>query len=196
MGILKKLYNWVLSWANSPYGTWALFWLAFFESSFFPIPPDILLIALSVSIPYKSFFYAFICSLGSILGGIFGYFLGLMFMDVVGFPILELYGILDKYQYVQELYNKYDALAIGIAGFSPLPYKLFTISAGACKVNFIIFLLASALSRSARFFLVGTLIYLGGASIKIFIDKYFNLLSFIFVILLISGFIVFKFIFP
>lgn len=193
MGKLRKLYDWVLHWAETPYGSWALFLLAFAESSFFPVPPDVLLIALAVSIPSKAFRYALICSVGSVLGGIFGYVIGYQFMEIIGFGILNFYGLTEKYESVAEFYNRYNAWAVGIAGFTPIPYKVFTISAGAFKINFPVFLLASVVSRSARFFIVGGLIYIFGAQIRSFIDRYFNILAVIFALLLIGGFILIGF---
>ena len=189
MGKLRRLYDWVQHFAETPYGSWALFLLAFAESSFFPVPPDVLLIALAVTIPSKAFRYALICSVGSVLGGIFGYVIGYQFMEFIGFGILNFYGLTDKYESVAELYNRYNAWAVGIAGFTPIPYKVFTISAGAFKINFGVFLLASIVSRSARFFIVAGLIYVFGAQIRAFIEKYFNILAVIFVLLLIGGFI-------
>ena len=152
--MLSRLYGWVLHWAKTPYGTWALFILAFSESSFFPIPPDVLLIALSVVLPRKSLRYALVCSVGSILGGCFGYLIGWQFMATVGDAIIRFYGLIDKYEYIQQLYSLYDAWVVGIAGFTPIPYKVFTITAGAFRINFAVFLIASAVSRSARFFIV------------------------------------------
>ncbi len=190
--MLRKLYDWVLHWAETPYGSWALFILAFAESSFFPIPPDILLIALAISIPAKAFRYALICSAGSVLGGIAGYVIGYQFMDLIGFRILNFYGLMEKYDIISALYGRYNAWAVGIAGFTPVPYKVFTISAGAFKINFPVFLMASVVSRSARFFLVGWLIYKFGAKIRSFIDRYFNILAVVFTILLIGGFILIK----
>ena len=192
---IKKLYDWELSWAETKYGSWALFLNAFAESSFFPVPPDILLIALSVGKPKKSFFYSLICSIGSVLGGILGYIIGLKFMDIIGMKIIQYYGIIDKYDKVGELYRTYDAWAVGIAGFTPIPYKVFTIAAGAFHISFIVFIIASVVSRSARFFLVGGLIYVFGPKIKMYIDKYFNILAVAFVILLILGFILIKYLF-
>jgi membrane protein YqaA with SNARE-associated domain len=193
--MLRKLYDWVLHWAETPYGSWALFILAFAESSFFPVPPDVLLIALAISIPARAFRYALICSAGSVLGGMAGYIIGFEFMDLLGFRILNFYGLMDKYETISHLYERYNAWAVGIAGFTPIPYKVFTISAGAFKINFPIFLAASVVSRSARFFLVGWLIYKFGAEIRSFIDRYFNILCIVFVILLIGGFIMIKWIF-
>ncbi|MBU1054791.1 MAG: DedA family protein [Proteobacteria bacterium] len=191
--MLRRVYDWVLSWANTPYGPWALFILAFAESSFFPIPPDVLLIALAIAIPKKSFKYALVCSAGSILGGCFGYLVGWQFMEAIGGKIINFYGFADQFNYVRELFTKYDAWAIGVAGFTPIPYKVFTISAGAFNINFIVFFIASLISRSARFFLVGGLIYYFGPKIKDFIDKYFDALAVGFTVLLIAGFIVIKY---
>ncbi|HOP86393.1 MAG TPA: YqaA family protein [Syntrophorhabdaceae bacterium] len=193
--LIRRMYDWILHWAKTPYGTPALFILAFTESSFFPIPPDVLLIALCLSIPTRSFYYALICSIGSVLGGAFGYLIGLTFMDTIGMKILSIYGFQGQYQYVQQLYMKYDAWAVGIAGFTPIPYKVFTISAGAFKISFNVFMIASIISRSLRFFLVAGLIYIFGNPIKIFIDKYFNLLTIIFTLLLIGGFVIIKYFF-
>lgn len=185
---MKRLYDWVLSWAHTPYGSLALFVLAFAESSFFPIPPDVLLIALAISIPARSFRYALICSVGSLTGGMFGYLIGYMFMEGVGDRVIEIYHFRDNYEYIQELYKEYDAWAVGIAGFTPIPYKVFTITAGAFKIDFWVFAIASAISRGARFFIVGGIIYYYGESIKRFIDRYFNILSIAFVVILIAGF--------
>jgi membrane protein YqaA with SNARE-associated domain len=185
---LRRLYDWILHWADTPYGTPALFVLAFCESSFFPVPPDVLLIALSVGIPKKSFKYALICSAGSLLGGCFGYLIGWEFMGTFGDAIIQFYGLSEKYAYVQGLYARYDAWIIGVAGFTPIPYKVFTITAGAFKINFTIFLVASLISRSARFFLIGGLIYKFGGTIRQWIDRHFNLLTILFTVLLILGF--------
>ena len=192
--MLRKLYDWVLHWAETPYGSWALFLLAFCESSFFPIPPDVLLIALAVAIPKRSFRYAMICSAGSVLGGCLGYLIGWQFMAGIGERIIAFYGLTQKIDYIQSLYMAYDAWAIGIAGFTPIPYKVFTISAGAFHINFMVFVIASLVSRSARFFLVGGLIYIFGPKIQAFIDKYFNVLAVAFTVLLVAGFVVIKFV--
>ncbi len=190
--MFRKLYDWVLHWAETPYGSWALFLLAFSESSFFPIPPDVLLIALAVAVPRKAMRFALICSVGSVLGGCFGYLIGWQFMGSIGAKIVVFYGLDDKVDYIGNLYRNYDAWAIGIAGFTPIPYKVFTIAAGMFKINFAVFIVASFISRSARFFLVGGLIYLFGPRIQLFIEKYFNILAVAFTILLITGFVVIK----
>lgn len=190
--MLKRLYDWVLHWADTPYGGWALFLLAFSESSFFPIPPDVLLIALAVGKPEKSLKFAAICTAGSVLGGVLGYLIGWQFMATVGQKIVAFYGLTEKVGYIEILYNQYDAWAVGIAGFTPIPYKVFTIAAGAFKINFPVFLLASFGSRAARFFIVGALIYIFGPSIQAFIDKYFNILAIVFTVLLVGSFFLLK----
>ena len=190
--IIRRLYDWVLHWAHTPYGVWALFILAFAESSFFPIPPDVLLIALAISIPLKSFRFALICSIGSVLGGLFGYFIGYQLMDMVGIPIIKFYGIMDKYEMIRKSYEENNALIVFIAAFTPIPYKLITITAGAFQLNIFTFTLASIIGRSARFYIVAWLIHHYGESIKKFIDKYFNLLTVVFTVLLILGFVVVK----
>jgi membrane protein YqaA with SNARE-associated domain len=193
--MLRRIYDWVLGWAYTPHGTLALFLLAFAESSFFPIPPDVLLIALAVARHQRAFSYALVCSIGSVLGGCFGYLIGWQFMSSIGNRIVALYDFSDKWEIIRGLYTQYDAWAVGIAGFTPIPYKVFTISAGAFEINFAVFLIASAVSRSARFFLVGGLLYLFGPGIRAFIDRYFNLLAISFTVLLVGGFALIRFAF-
>ena len=192
---MKRLYDWVVSWAYSPYGSWALFILAFTESSFFPIPPDVLLIALAVGRPKASLRFALICSAGSVMGACLGYLIGWQFMTTLGERIVDLYGLQDKIDYIGTLYNRYDAWAVGIAGFTPIPYKVFTITAGMFRINFAVFVVASIVSRSARFFLIGGLIYLFGSRIQAFIERYFNLIAILFCVLLLGGFILLKLLF-
>ena len=183
-GWLKDLTVWVIHWAQTPYGGLALFALAFCESSFFPIPPDALLIALCMANPAGSFWYAAICSLGSVLGGILGYGLG----RFGGRPLLERWVSAERVQLVQRYYQRWDVWAVAVAGFTPIPYKVFTISAGAFLLNLIRFVIASLVSRSARFFLVAGLFFFFGPAINKFILRYFNILSIVFVVLLILGF--------
>jgi len=190
--MLRRLYDWVIHWAETPYASWALFLLSFAEASFFPIPPDVLLIALAVAKPPKAFKYAFICSVGSLLGGCLGYLIGYGFMAGVGQKIVDLYGFSDKVAQIQHLYQRYDAWAVGIAGFTPIPYKVFTIAAGMFKINFTVFVLASLVSRSARFFLVGGLIFKFGPNIQSAIDRYFDKLALAFVVLFVLGFALVK----
>jgi membrane protein YqaA with SNARE-associated domain len=191
-GPFKRLYDRCMTWISGPYGIWVLFVIAFVESSFFPIPPDVFLIAMCIAAPTRAFKYAAVCAMGSAAGGAFGYGLGFWFMDSVGQQIIAWYGLADKYHQVQELYRTYDIWAVGAAGFTPLPYKLFTITAGAFHLNFPTFFIVSLLSRAARFFLVAAFIWKFGKPVQRYIDKYFNILSIIFMILLVGGFILIK----
>ncbi len=190
---LFDLKAWVENFATKPYAGLALFLVAFTESSFFPIPPDVLLIAIALLRPELSFRYALICSVGSVLGGMFGYLIGFQFYELIGRKIIEFYHLQEEYNLVKILYDRNAFTAIAIAGFTPIPYKVFTIAAGAFQINFSTLVLASALSRSARFFLVAGLIYLFGPRVKSFIDKYFDWLTLAFIILLILGFMAIKY---
>ncbi|MFH1942511.1 MAG: VTT domain-containing protein [bacterium] len=193
--VIRKLYDWVLHWAETPYGTIALILLAFAESSFFPVPPDILLIALAIAIPRRSFVFALTAAVSSVVGGILGYSIGIGLMEAVGWKIIRFYHAEDLFLRLFETFNKYNFWAVLTAAITPIPYKVFTISAGAAKADFGIFMIASILGRSIRFFAVGTLIYFFGERIKHYIDKYFNLLSFVFIVLLIGGFVLLKYVF-
>jgi len=207
---LRTLYDWVLSLGETPYGVPALFLLALAEASFFPIPPDALLIALCMGAYKRWKKFALVCSLGSIVGGMLGYLIGHYAFNLVGEKLLSISAslsgtdpkqLLGQAQYwfnEKEVWGlKVGSWAVGIAGFTPIPYKVFTIAAGFFKMDFIPFVIASAISRSLRFFVVAGLIGIFykkyGIRIKDFIDRYFNLLAITFVILLILGFISIRF---
>tara|TARA_B100000029_G_scaffold516622_1_gene631889 strand:+ start:907 stop:1497 length:591 start_codon:yes stop_codon:yes gene_type:complete len=192
---IKKFYNWVLLLAETPYATYALIIIAFAESSFFPIPVDLLLIAMATSNPKRSLEYASIASLFSVLGGIGGYLIGSLFMESIGWPIISIYGYEDQFNSLSVNFRNYNFIAVLTSALTPLPYKVFTITAGVVKADFLEFFVASAIGRSIRFFAVAGLIYYFGESIKSFIDKYFNLLSVLFTVILIMGFIVIKYLF-
>lgn len=191
-GLIRRLYDRCMEWISGRHGEWVLFLIAFVESSFFPIPPDVFLIAMCVVRPARSFRYALICSVGSVLGGGLGYGLGYWFMDGIGMSIIDWYGLSERYGLVQQYFKAYDVWIVGTAGFTPIPYKLFTITAGFVQSNFYTFMLVSLLARSARFFLVAGLIWRFGPQIQRFIDRYFNILSITFVVLLIGGFVLIK----
>ena len=202
MKFVRKMYDWVLHWANTPYGPIALFILAFAEASFFPIPPDALLIALALGFRKKSFRFALICSVASVAGALLGYAIGHFvwwgvdndFSGVAMFFFNNIPGFTKELFFkVQALYEEWDFWIIFTAGFTPIPYKVFTISSGAFNINLIMFLIASIISRSARFFLVSYLIWRFGPQIQSFIDKYFNLLAIAFTVLLIGGFVIIKY---
>ncbi len=194
MQLLRRAYDWVLHWAETPYGMPALFLLAFAESSFFPIPPDVLLIALCISAPSRAFRFALVASLGSVFGGITGYALGMTFWGLLN-PLFYRYvpGFSpDSFARVQQLFATYDFWTVFTAGFTPIPYKLITLGAGVFQIHFGMFVFASLISRSLRFFLVAWLLKRYGAAMRSMIEKYFNLLSILFVILLLGGFLVLK----
>ena len=181
---IRELFHWVEALAQTPYATWALFGVSFVESSFFPVPPDALLIALCVGEPDRSLWFALVCSVASVLGGMAGYGIGL----VGGRPILQRLFNPERVERVRQYYDRYNAWAVGIAGLTPLPYKLFTISGGAFLINFKVFVLASIVSRSIRFFAVAALMQWLGEPAKLFIEKHLGWLTIAFVILLVLGF--------
>lgn len=188
--ILFSLKVWVENFAAKPYALQALFWIAFIEASFFPIPPDVLLIALAVEAPKKSLKFALICTLGSVMGAYLGYLIGYAFFEAIGKPILSLYGVLEQFNKVLASYKEHGFLALFIAGFTPIPYKVFTIAAGFNQtIDLLTLTIGSFIGRASRFFLVGGLLYIFGPQIKNFIDKYFDKLSLVFVVLLIVGFV-------
>ena len=189
---LRRLYDWVLHWADTPYAAPALFLLAFSESSFFPVPPDVLLIALVMGARRRWFQYALLCTIASILGGLAGYGIGYWLMDTVGQRIIAFYHAQEYYRQVMEWYSRYDYWIVFIAALTPIPYKVFTIASGAFHMNIPGFTVISMLGRGMRFFLVAGLLFWFGPPIQRFIDRYFNVLSFLFVILLIGGFLVIK----
>ena len=168
--MFKKLYNRVLTWAEHPKAQIYLFILSFSESSFFPIPPDVMLAPMCLAKPKKGFYFALITTLGSVLGGIFGYLIGWFAFDLIE-PIIESLNYQNKLEMVQVWFNEWGFWAIFIAGFSPIPYKLFTISAGLMQMLFLPFVLASIIGRGARFFLVAFLITFGGDAIRNTLNK-------------------------
>lgn len=190
---LRRLKEWVEQFAQKPYALWALFWIAFIEASFFPIPPDVLLIALGVATPRKSFRYALVCTLGSVSGAYLGYFIGYALFETVGRPILSFYGVLGQFESILLKYQENGIFALFIAGFTPIPYKVFTIAAGFNEtLSLWTLTIGSFIGRSTRFFLVGALLFVFGANIKTFLDKYFDKLSLAFVALFILGFVAVK----
>lgn len=196
-GPIRRLYRWVLSWAETPYGTPALFGIAFLESSFFPIPPDVLQIALSVSRPRRSFFYALVATVGSVLGGILGWWLGLalwgslqdFFFDFVpGFTR-------DNFAVVERHYADNAFLAIFSAAFTPIPFKVFTICSGVFGIALPVLLAASVLGRGGRFLLVGGAIFFFGPKVRDLLERYFELITFGLVALGIAGFLAVRLLF-
>jgi len=192
---LRRLYDWVLHWAETPYGTPALFILSFAESSFFPIPPDPLLMALALAKRKKALIYAFYCTLASVLGGIGGYYIGHLLFETVGKPIIDFYHAWPIFNQLRDTFNENSFIAVITAAITPIPYKVFTIAAGVAGSNMSDFIAASVLGRGFRFGLEGLLIYVYGDPIKAWIDKYFEVLAIVFTLLLVAGFMAIKYIF-
>lgn len=194
----RRLYNWVIHFADTPHGERALFLLSFAESSFFPVPPDVLLAPLTLGAPKKWFRFAFACSIASILGGILGYCIGMFLWSVIGDWVLANMGWAGlteaNFDRFQGWYDRHDFKIVFVCGFTPLPYKVCTITAGIAEISFLWFLIASTVSRSARFFIVAGLMGWKGEKIRPVIEKYFNWFSLAFVALLIGGFLVIKWI--
>jgi membrane protein YqaA with SNARE-associated domain len=191
--MFRRLYNWVLGWADTKYGVPALAIVSFAESSFFPVPPDPLLMALSLGKPKRAFWYALVCSVMSVLGGIFGYFIGWALWGLMSSFFLTYVFSAEAFDFVRVQYEQNAFLAILGAAITPIPYKVFTVTAGVFHINLLYLILASAIGRSARFFLEAGLVYFFGEKIRNFIDKYFNLLVTLFFILLLAGFFIVKF---
>ncbi|MEN8198570.1 MAG: DedA family protein [Thermodesulfobacteriota bacterium] len=218
-GPIRRLYDWILHWADSKYGLPALMVLSFAESSFFPIPPDILLIALVLGATSRWYKYAFWCTVASVLGGFAGYGIGVFAWDTMGrwivenvahVSLVEVGGRMDialpHYlvssmgpslggEYLFQVYDHWNAWIVFVFGLTPLPYKLVTITAGVARVNLPIFLVASVAARGLRFFVVAWFLHKWGEPAKRFLDRYFNLLCIIFILLLIGGFALVKLLF-
>lgn len=191
--IMRKVYDWTIHWSKTKYAKLSLFGLAFAESSFFPIPPDVLLIAITVSHRYKWWLFASIATVGSVLGGILGYYIGLGLYESVGKSIVEFYHLDKFFEIVKVNYEKNTFLAVFTAAFTPIPYKMFTIAGGIFNVSMAEFIIGSILGRGGRFFAVALLIRIFGSKISNLIEKYFDILSLAFMGILIAGFLVIKF---
>jgi len=182
--VLKNFYNTILKLSAKPKAEKFLALVAFSESSFFPIPPDVLLLPMALARPLKWIRLALITTIFSVLGGILGYLIGIFLWESIGQYIIEVYHLEDKFNIFKDNYNTKGALIVFIAGFTPIPYKLITIASGGMNLNIIIFIMASLLSRGARFFLLTGIIRIFGDAAKLFIDKYFSFIT------LVIGFIV------
>jgi len=191
--MVRRMYDWVLSWANTPYGTPALFVISLMESSFFPIPPDVLQIALSAGKPLRSFWYATVSLAGSVLGAFLGYFIGYIFWTATQDFFFTYVFPEAAFRKVEELYHANDAMAVFLGAFTPIPYKVFTIAAGVCEIALLTFLIASIFGRGARFYAIAAIMYFFGPTVKTWIEKYFELFTIVFCVLLVGGFVVVKF---
>lgn len=186
--MLRRLYDWTISLAQSPHALWALAIVSFVESSFFPIPPDVLMIPMIIARPSRAFLIAGIATVASVAGGLFGYFIGAQLMESVGRPILEFYGKDASFAEMAQVFNQYGAWAVVIAGVTFLPFKVITIASGVTGLSLPVFIVSSIFARALRFFLVATLLYYFGAPIRDFIERRLGLVFVIFCVLLFGGF--------
>ncbi len=191
--MLRKLYNWTLDLAAKKHATPILAGVSFAESSFFPIPPDALLIPMCLANREKAFYYAFICTISSVIGGIFGYAIGYFFFEAIAEPILNFYGKQAYFDQFADNYNEWGAWIVLGAGVTPFPYKVITIASGVTQLALPLFIFFSVIARSIRFFLVAGLIWLYGAPILRFVDKYLPWVATAGFLLLIAGFAALKF---
>ncbi len=190
--MIKQLYDMVLKLASHPRAEMWLFIVAFAESSFFPIPPDVLLIPMCLVAFNKAFRYAAVCTVGSVLGGVFGYAIGRVFFDSAGAAVIDIYGISDKFAQFQSWYDVYDWAIIAVAGFSPIPYKIFTIASGFVGMNIATFVGMSLISRGLRFFLIAWLLWRGGLPFKAWIEDNMYPLTMAAAVVLILGIVVYN----
>lgn len=191
--MLKRLYDTTMQLADHPRALWFLALISFAESSFFPIPPDVLLIPMVLAAPTRAWRIALVCSVASVLGGLFGYVIGYYLFETIGQPLVEFYGMEEKFAHFNALYEEWGAWIISIAGFSPIPYKIFTIASGLTGLSLPTFIIASVLSRSARFFLVAALLRRYGTPIRDFIERRLGLLTFLFCVIFVGAFAMLKY---
>lgn len=194
MTMIKALYDWTMRLGTSKYGFYGLMFIAFIESSFFPIPPDILLIPMVLSMRSKAFTFAFWATVASVAGGVLGYGIGMFGYDVIGKPLLAFYNYETQFESFKTTFNEWGAWAVFVTGVTPFPYKVITITSGVTELNFTIFMLTSIAARGARFFLVAGLLYYFGEPIRNFIEKYLGPLFIVFCILLVGSFALIKYV--
>ena len=194
MNFLNKLYNWTLTKAKHKNAKWYLCLISFAESSFFPIPPDLLLIPMALANKLKAFFYAFICTFSSVIGGVAGYTIGYFFYNSLGIYIVEFYHLENSFSIFENYYKEYGILIVLGAGITPFPYKFITIASGVFGLNIFLFIIVSIIGRGSRFYLIALLLYFFGESIRLIIDKYFNILTIVFFILFVGSVFIIRFI--
>lgn len=190
--MLRALYDRTLALCASRHAQPALFGVSFVESSVFPIPPDVLLVPMVLSNRDKWIWYATLCTVASVLGGVFGYFIGMFLFEAIAEPILNFYGYAEKFEAFKERFNAYGAWIVFIAGITPFPYKVITIASGATGLSLPVFIVASILARGIRFFVVAALLYWVGPPIRTFIEERLALVFTLGCVLLVGGFAAIK----
>lgn len=191
--MIRGLYNWTMSLADSRYALWALAFIAFVESSVFPIPPDVLMIPMIIARPSRAFLIAFVATASSVLGGLMGYYIGYGLFETVGRPVLEFYGKSGYFEEFAIRYNELGAWAVLVAGVTPFPFKVITIASGATQLSLPIFILSAIIARALRFFIVAALLWKFGAPIRDFIERRLGLMFILFCVLLVGGFYTVKY---
>ncbi len=191
--MFQRLYDWILSLAKRPSAPWALTAVSFSESSFFPIPPDVMLVPMVLAKPERAWFYAFICTLASVAGGILGYMIGAFLYETVGIWLFNLYGLVEQADVFRATYGEYGAYAILIKGLTPIPFKLITITSGFAEYPLLWFIVLCTLTRGARFFLVVALVKRFGPEIQHVLDRHINIVGIVFLVVLIGGFVAFRY---
>lgn len=191
--MMRNLYDWMMRMAASPQAPRALAAVSFAESSFFPIPPDVMLVPMILARRTMAWMYAGLATVSSVIGGIAGYAIGYFFMDAIGTPILQFYGKAEGFETFKAMFNEWGVLILIIKGMTPIPYKVLTITAGVTHMSFLPFVLASVVARAMRFFLVAGLLYWFGQPIRAFIERRLMLVTTIGVALLVGGFVAVKF---
>ncbi|TKT75248.1 YqaA family protein [Aquamicrobium sp. LC103] len=187
--MLRRLYDWTMSLARTPHAERALGGVSFAESSFFPIPPDVLLIPMVLAERQRWVRYAFVCTAASVLGALLGYFFGAVLFDAIGRPILSLYNAEDAFDRISDLYNQWGAWGVLFGAITPFPFKVLTIFSGMTGLNIVTLVVFSIIGRGFRFFLVAWLLHRYGEPIRAFIEKNLGLLFTLFMVLLIGGFV-------
>ena len=193
--MMRRMYDWMMGMARSDKAPHALFTVSFIESSFFPIPPDVMLVPMVLAQRMKAWWFATVATLGSVLGGAAGYAIGYFFFEALGQPILAFYGKADSFDQFAQWFNEWGVWILIIKGMTPFPYKVLTITAGVTKMPFLEFMIASVVARAMRFFLVAGLLYWFGEPIRDFIEKRLSLVTTLFVVALVGGFIAVKYVF-
>ena len=190
---VRKIYDYVINLSGNKHALAWLFVISFIESSFFPIPPDIMLIPMILATPKQAWKIASVCTVASVIGAYLGYAIGLFFFDMIAEPLLNFYGYLEKFNEFKNLYHEYGAWIVFGAGITPFPYKIITIASGAVHLNLIVFTVASVIARGLRFFVIAWLLKAYGEKMRVFIEKNLGWLSVLFLVLLIGGFALIKF---
>ncbi|MCO7226372.1 YqaA family protein [Pleionea sp. CnH1-48] len=194
MKIFSPMYERCLRWAQHRHAVYYLSGMSVAESIFFPIPVDVMLAPMALAKREKAFFYAFVCTLTSVVGGVIGYFLGYWAFDSLVMPVLESTGYITRYDEVVKWFEEYGVWVVFIAGFSPIPYKLFTVSAGALHMALLPFLVASMIGRASRFFLVSAMMYYGGDAIDRKLKQTIDWLGWVVIFLAVAGYLIYKYI--